>query len=490
MAGECTETTPLATTSSIHNWWPQDHLHASSLSSWSTNNYPNWQYSEPNNNSESSGEESVSISTSFTNASNHSGLTVESSRRVLVDGASAHEIVGERVPDNHLWSHVLLGGGNNGDLPSSQDFEEQLLNELPPKSISTGMFDAACDYSKKIDNSWLSSSMGPFNSFEKPFNTPKSSNFVGNWSIPSQDEDLNQQFEPRQTAIVTLNSMIKEPFSDLGQGKRSVDRILGSISCFGHDMKMVEEYGRSFDSDKVGTPTALGSTTLGDKSKYSLELPIFSPCSNSRSLTEALSSVGYLSRPLLDTNVCKPIRKTLDLSGFKKQVFQSSPFPTPKSTISTLARNNRRTQALLSGGKRKRSEENPETVMKKPKQEASTISTTKLQVPKAKLADKITALQQIVSPFGKTDTASVLWETIGYIRFLQEQIQLLSSPYMKGYSSKDLWGGLGRKDRGEANMDLRSRGLCLVPISCAPQVCRENSGSDYLTPMYRGCLYR
>jgi len=91
-----------------------------------------------------------------------------------------------------------------------------------------------------------------------------------------------------------------------------------------------------------------------------------------------------------------------------------------------------------------------------------------VQAPKVKLGDKITALQQIVSPFGKvtthfaltlsffrflffmniynqqcstflttyfiimiiffvefqTDTASVLFEAIGYIKFLQEQVQV------------------------------------------------------------------
>lgn len=102
MAGECTKTTSVTTTSSLHNWWPD--LHACS---WSTTTNP-W-LSEHNNNSESSGEESVSISTSFTNASNHSGLSVESSRRVLVDNtASAHELIGETVSDNHLWNQVLL----------------------------------------------------------------------------------------------------------------------------------------------------------------------------------------------------------------------------------------------------------------------------------------------------------------------------------------------------------------------------------------------
>ncbi|CAL8176424.1 unnamed protein product [Prunus armeniaca] len=37
-----------------------------------------------------------------------------------------------------------------------------------------------------------------------------------------------------------------------------------------------------------------------------------------------------------------------------------------------------------------------------------------------------TALHQLVSPFGKTDTASVLLEAIGYIRFLQGQIEVIN----------------------------------------------------------------
>jgi hypothetical protein len=85
-------------------------------------------------------------------------------------------------------------------------------------------------------------------------------------------------------------------------------------------------------------------------------------------------------------------------------------------------------------------------------------------VPKVKLGDKITALQQIVSPFGKvyvrsrtacmgnwivsfmrcfpyidtvttsyyvymsqTDTASVLYEAINYIKWLHEQVQVTTS---------------------------------------------------------------
>ncbi|KAJ9709632.1 hypothetical protein PVL29_001225 [Vitis rotundifolia] len=155
------------------------------------------------------------------------------------------------------------------------------------------------------------------------------------------------------------------------------------------------------------------------------------------------------------------------------------------------ARNNARGQGISNEGKKKRSDQDTseaQTVLKKPKQESSTVSSVKMQAPKVKLGERITALQQIVSPFGKTDTASVLYEAIGYIKFLQEQVQLLSNPYMK--TNKDPWGGLDRKDKGDLKLDLKSRGLCLVPISCTPQVYRENTGSDYWPTTYRGCLYR
>ncbi|KAK9053847.1 hypothetical protein SSX86_024922 [Deinandra increscens subsp. villosa] len=99
-------------------------------------------------------------------------------------------------------------------------------------------------------------------------------------------------------------------------------------------------------------------------------------------------------------------------------------------------------------------------------------SCTHLKVRKEKLGDRILALQQMVAPFGKTDTASVLMEAIGYIKFLQNQVETLSMPYMN--STHQAASRTSARSRGSTNeetrSDLRSRGLCLVPISCLTYV--------------------
>ncbi|PON99579.1 Myc-type, basic helix-loop-helix (bHLH) domain containing protein [Trema orientale] len=97
-----------------------------------------------------------------------------------------------------------------------------------------------------------------------------------------------------------------------------------------------------------------------------------------------------------------------------------------------------------------------------------------LKVRKEKLGDRIAALHRLVAPFGKTDTASVLTEAIGYIQFLHDQVQTLSMPYMKSLQTKSSRKmqqvhGLSKEEETDQlnKMDLRSRGLCLVPQSCA-----------------------
>ncbi|URE09904.1 HLH [Musa troglodytarum] len=113
------------------------------------------------------------------------------------------------------------------------------------------------------------------------------------------------------------------------------------------------------------------------------------------------------------------------------------------------------------------------------------------------VGERITALQRLVSPFGKSDTASVLNEALEYIRFLHAQVQVLSSPFLRSPpSSADLQvitlttGTISCVDEVSklngrlcvaVTKDLRSRGLCLVPVACAEDVTRSN-GADLWSP--------
>ncbi|KAK4269349.1 hypothetical protein QN277_022517 [Acacia crassicarpa] len=154
-------------------------------------------------------------------------------------------------------------------------------------------------------------------------------------------------------------------------------------------------------------------------------------------------------------------------------------------------------------------------ICKKARVQASS-SQPSLKVRKEKLGDRISALHQLVSPFGKTDTASVLLEGIGYIRFLQSQIEALCFPYF-GNSSKNLRNhqlvnhgernsvfpedpgqllnndstlkrnGASNQENGEEKAkDLRSRGLCLVPISLSDHfgIDHNNIGADFWSSTY------
>ncbi|KAK3160092.1 hypothetical protein QOZ80_1BG0055080 [Eleusine coracana subsp. coracana] len=118
---------------------------------------------------------------------------------------------------------------------------------------------------------------------------------------------------------------------------------------------------------------------------------------------------------------------------------------------------------------------------KKPRLESRSSTTTvpSFKVRKEKLGDRIAALQQLVSPFGKTDTASVLMEAIGYIKFLQDQVETLSGPYLRSSRSKkpktrQRGSPNANDEKEETRPDLRSRGLCLVPLSCTSYVTNEN----------------
>ncbi|WCJ42936.1 basic helix-loop-helix (bHLH) DNA-binding superfamily protein [Euphorbia peplus] len=125
-----------------------------------------------------------------------------------------------------------------------------------------------------------------------------------------------------------------------------------------------------------------------------------------------------------------------------------------------------------------------EPAFKRPRIETPSPLPT-FKVRKEKLGDRITALQQLVSPFGKTDTASVLHEAIEYIKFLHDQVNVLSTPYMKNGNPIQKHQQVGGEMRvaEEAEQDLKRRGLCLVPISSTFPVANETT-ADFWTPTF------
>ncbi|KAK2639372.1 hypothetical protein Ddye_027167 [Dipteronia dyeriana] len=128
-----------------------------------------------------------------------------------------------------------------------------------------------------------------------------------------------------------------------------------------------------------------------------------------------------------------------------------------------------------------------EPTSKRPRNETTT-NLPAFKVRKEKMGDRITALQQLVSPFGKTDTASVLSEAIEYIKFLHEQVSILSTPYMKSGAAIQHQQNCDKSNKESdqgPKQDLRSRGLCLVPVSSTFPVAHEST-VDFWTPTFGG----
>ncbi|KAM7492065.1 hypothetical protein LguiA_034986 [Lonicera macranthoides] len=105
------------------------------------------------------------------------------------------------------------------------------------------------------------------------------------------------------------------------------------------------------------------------------------------------------------------------------------------------------------------------------KEEGREVHKEKVPVKRSqKLSDKITALQKLVSPYGKTDTASVLEEASISIKFLQDQILNLFNKLNTSYTNTQLHS----QKTEDRQLDLQSRGLCLVPLSFTQKLKNED----------------
>ncbi|XP_048438546.1 transcription factor bHLH112 isoform X1 [Pyrus x bretschneideri] len=189
------------------------------------------------------------------------------------------------------------------------------------------------------------------------------------------------------------------------------------------------------------------------------------------------------------------IRSSNDLFSSSQAQYTTpslSPFHEKKpnsNNFTTKANTNGGVQDSSSSVVKKSSSSACEPVFKRARIETPSPLPT-FKVRKEKLGDRITALQQLVSPFGKTDTASVLHEAIEYIKFLHDQVSVLSTPYMKNGAPMQQQQGTDKMEEASegAQQDLQSLGLCLVPISSTFPVANETT-ADFWTPSF-GATFR
>uniref|UniRef100_M8C706 Uncharacterized protein n=1 Tax=Aegilops tauschii TaxID=37682 RepID=M8C706_AEGTA len=92
------------------------------------------------------------------------------------------------------------------------------------------------------------------------------------------------------------------------------------------------------------------------------------------------------------------------------------------------------------------------------------------KVRKEKLGDRVTALQQLVSPFGKSLSSPY------FIRCSGGPVQLQHKQASDG-------------DAGEAKEDLRSRGLCLVPVASTYTMASETAAPEFWHPTFGGTFH-
>lgn len=255
------------------------------------------------------------------------------------------------------------------------------------------------------------------------------------------------------------------------------------------------EAKEEFEVDHLTTGTSFSQLLFGDDDDDDSESALAIGVDHSYNYNLASSSLFSIHKPpkmlcfgnhlnqgdvmLAETNVVTPQKSVITSSDSSSSScnYTNTGFNSlPKSNSLQKKRNGLGQETVTKvgvGGQRQ---------PKKTKSENPT-STTGHAKRKEKLGERIAALQQLVSPFGKTDTASVLHEAMGYIRFLHDQVQVLCSPYLQNLPSSyhQHQHGDGDNNEEKVNKDLRSKGLCLIPVGCTLHVADSN-GADFWSP--------
>ncbi|KAM3304636.1 transcription factor [Capsicum chacoense] len=295
-----------------------------------------------------------------------------------------------------------------------------------------------------------------------------------------QESSLDNSY-PRFTQMLKSPSSIEEAreLSDM-----NAKLLLGTLSNSGLQLY----HGDNNNNNLLySSNSSSGATNRG---RFSQIYPTINVSNLNMYQANSCSSLDMNLQPLDLINSSRyggSFSQTYGLTNPFQHSSSESPVNSSTSTISAFSNGMpeaKRTSNTLEPNK------GPQNAPKKSRVDSRT-SCPPFKVRKEKLGDRIAALQQLVAPFGKTDTASVLMEAIGYIKFLQNQVETLSVPYMKssrGKTNRSLHGGGGEMNYGsseEIKRDLRSRGLCLVPLSCLTYV-TDGGGGIWPPPNFTG----
>ncbi|XP_057458456.1 transcription factor bHLH123-like isoform X2 [Lotus japonicus] len=292
-------------------------------------------------------------------------------------------------------------------------------------------------------------------------------------------ENLNSSSSEQQILFTPEESSSNDEYNKqvVNRGSFSLDQNQGLLSTFQIDSS----------SALYGNPSSMLQGLLGPENNNNMGFPHYG--SNSHEVPQFLRASPPNPQPPLMSNQLHftnnaPFWNASEAAAPIKDV-RSSFFPSMQPSFSTpnfhVQSKNISEVLRDSGVVRKKSGSEPPP--KRTRNETPSPMPA-FKVRKEKMGDRITALQQLVSPFGKTDTASVLSEALEYIKFLHEQV--LSTPYMKSGAPVQIQQSSGKSKVGEGpKQDLRSRGLCLVPVSSTFPMTHETT-VDFWTPTFGG----
>ncbi|KAF3446355.1 hypothetical protein FNV43_RR11534 [Rhamnella rubrinervis] len=395
--------------------------------------------------------------------------------------------------NNHVWTSTTtfsIGDSNpnyNGVVSNLRDSRHKSDNNLvsdPLNNSTTSSMvqDLGFHWNSNASGSFYNQSAHELAKIKEEQSFPKFTEMLN--TSPSHNMDGDYYFRPTSHHVKNEHKGLNELSEELLQKTLS-----SCCEINGHQISTGEFL--SNNSALRGTSHVQG--LMPGRGQFSQIYPSIvisnlNQCSSSATVSSSLDmSLRALDHLATTTaafsgNLNQPLNDNLGISSFAldHQMQQSHRLPScAHRKISSF--NNEVTEAKRPGNlmEPKASQAH---ASKKTRLESRT-SCQPFKVRKEKLGDRIAALQQLVAPFGKTDTASVLMEAIGYIKFLQNQVETLSVPYMKSSSSKSYktMQGVGMKvDDGneEPKRDLRRRGLCLVPLTCMSYVTGDASGGS------------